>query len=183
MTIIRPHLLKRAVWARSIPVIVAIGLAACSVSSPLTVQSTATETAAPRTQIALSLPDDETGTMRQRFANALIEAFATRGVTIDDGARLVADIAVSEGSAEMGVQHSPVTAQPEGADPDWIDPPREPRRFDRCEALEMRGTLMLVDRATGTIAYRGTGAATECDFGDAALRAMAEGLVADFFAS
>ncbi len=39
---------------------------------------------------------------------------------------------------------------------------------------------MLVDRQSGALVYRGTGTATECEFGEDELRALADGLVAEY---
>ena len=121
--------------------------------------------------------------MRGQFASALSAAFAQRGISLQDTATLVADYSVSQRSAELGIQHARDAQDASPGEAQWIDPPREPRRFDRCEAQELRGTLILVDRNSGEAVYRGTGAATECGFGEAAIRSLADGLVADYLAN
>lgn len=161
----------------------ATALGACSVSEPLEVRSATNASDPQRSAITFAIAEEEAGTLRGRFALALIDAFAARGVAAQSEARLVADYSVSEGSAEIGIRRrsDPDSVLEEGEG--WIDPPRNSRRFDRCKARELRGTLVLVDRQTGALVYRGTGTATECEFDDAALRALADGLVAESLAS
>lgn len=152
----------------------ALLLTSCAVSTPIEVHSTGAAIAAQPMQIAIALPQQGDDALKSRFAAALIQSFADRGLSVVDDGNLVADYAVSIRSAEMGVQIS--------EDSDWLVLPRNPRRFDKCEAMMLRGTLLLLDRPTGSVAYRGQGSAIECEFDDAAIGALADRLVADFIA-
>ncbi len=152
----------------------ALALSACAVAVPLTITSTDYGAAARPGQIAIAAPDSGDQTLKARFAAALIDAFARQGLQSADTAPLLADYAVSVGSAEMGVRGP--SAEPD----DWITPPRKPRRFDKCKPKVLRGTLLLLNKTDGSVAYRGQGTATDCEFDDASLRVLADRLVADF---
>ncbi|WP_299195955.1 hypothetical protein [uncultured Erythrobacter sp.] len=171
---------SRSVLALAGLALSASALGGCSVSEPLQLRSTTSASDAARDAIVFAVADEEAGTLRGRFAGALLDAFTFRGVTPQPEARLVADFSVSKGPAEIGIQRPPAPATTLETGPDWIEPPRNSRRFDRCKAQELRGTLMLVDRQSGALVYRGTGTATECEFGEDELRALADGLVAEY---
>ena len=158
----------------------ALVLSGCAVSVPLTINSATDESAARPAQIAIAMPDDSDETLKARFASALASAFDGQGITAGQDGALIADYSVSIASAEMGLRGADPSSDP-GSD-GWIATPREPRRFDECDAMMMRGTLLLLDRADSSIAYRGQGTAIECEFDDAAVRDMADQLVADFIA-
>ncbi len=165
-------------------------LSACAVSSPLAVQSTRADIAAQNMQIAIALPDDGEQTLKARFAAALMGSVSSSRLAISPDGQLVADYAISTGSAELGVLSSQGVQSSQGGqssengqdEPVWIAPPREPKRFDECEAMVLRGSLLLIDRNTGIAVYRGTGTMTDCDFDDDDLREMADGLIADYAA-
>ena len=165
-------------------------LSACAVSSPLAVQSTRADVTAQNMQIVIALPDDGDQTIKARFAAALIGSLSSRGMATSPDGQLVADYAVSTGSAEVGVLSSRGGQSSQSGEPSengqdepvWIAPPRPAKRFDECEAMVLRGSLLLIDRNTGIAVYRGTGTMTDCDFGDEDLRAMADGLIADYAA-
>jgi hypothetical protein len=160
-------------------------LSACAVSSPLAVQSTRADIAAQNMQIAIALPDDGEQTLKARFAAALMGSVSSSRLAISPDGQLVADYAISTGSAEVGVLSSQGGQSSENGqdEPVWIAPPRAPKRFDECEAMVLRGSLLLIDRNTGIAVYRGTGTMTDCDFDDDDLREMADGLIADYAAS
>ncbi len=155
-------------------------LASCAVSTPIEVHSiTATAVDQPA-QIAIALSEGGDEALKTRFAAALIGSFADRGISVAEDGILVADYALSISPAEIGVQNAEARDNPSTKQAEWIALPRSPRRFDKCEALSLRGTLFLLDRTTGTAAYRGRGHATDCEFDDAAIRELADRLVADF---
>ncbi len=155
----------------------AVPLASCAVTEPLTITSTGGESGLARgVAVALNMPDDPSS-QRGRFAEALGEAMAARSVQIADDAPLLADISIARGDASGGVINGP--GNPATSEQDWIATPRRDRRFDKCEAERLRATLVLYDRASGAIAYRGSGTATQCGFADADIAAMAQGLVDD----
>lgn len=134
-----------------------------------------------RAAIAIALPEGDAPQLKTRFADALIAAMSGSGVARSENGGLIADYSVSIRSAELGVQASSGQSGSDGVNaPDWISQPRPPKRFDQCEAQVLRGSLLLLDRATGAAAYRGTGTITDCEFGEEALRALADGLVADY---
>jgi len=160
--------------------LLAAGLSACSVSSPLTIASSGAALAETR---AIAIEEaDEADTTRSQFADALASAFAQRAIAADPEARTLADFSLAMRDAEQGVLRgngSEGANEGEDAEQDWIAAPRKARRFDECEAKQLRGTLVLLDRVTGTVVYRGSGEATECQFGEAQIADLAERLVAD----
>lgn len=158
--------------------LLAAGLSACSVSSPLTIASSGAALAETRA-IAIEAADGA-DTTRSQFADALAAAFAQRAIAADPEARTLADFSLAMRDAEQGVLRGNGNgSEGEDAEQDWIAAPRKARRFDECEAKQLRGTLVLLDRATGKVIYRGSGEATECQFGEAQIAALAERLVAD----
>ncbi|WP_337661290.1 hypothetical protein [Erythrobacter sp. Alg231-14] len=166
----------------------AVLVSACAVSLPLTITSAGDETSSRPNQMTIAAPDDDGQTAKARFASALVDAFARRGVTNVESGALIADYALSVGPAEMGVRIAPPDAASENdaeegdATENWVVVPRQPRRFDQCDAMVLRGTLLVLNPADGTTAYRGQGMATECEFDGSAMQALADALVADFFA-
>ncbi len=170
---------KSGLWARSVIVGGCLVLTACSVSAPLAVRSTTGLAPAQPAQIALSLPDEGGETLKGQFADALQQSLSGRGIAAPEAA-LIADYAISMGPAEIGVQQPQDEAEPLERDPDWIAPPRPARRFDECKAQELRGTLLVLDRSSGAVTYRGQGTVVECEFGDAEIAELADGLVADY---
>ncbi|MFU7527011.1 hypothetical protein [Qipengyuania sp. ASV99] len=157
-------------------------LCACSVSSPLAVRSIASDGLAPEAQIAITLPDDGSAPLTHQFAKALIAALETSGMEISPDGRLIADYAVSVSPAQIGLREAGGTTEVPTNQPEWIAEPRPRKRFDECDAQQLRGTLLLIDRSTGQTLYRGQGAATECEFGEDKIRELAVKLVADLAA-
>lgn len=153
-------------------------LGACAVSSPLQIQSTNSGALAART-ISLEIAEGDAGTARGGYAAALRSAFARHDISLDPGAPVVAEFAFSISDASDGI----VAGKPEISDGetehDWMATPREQRRFDRCDAQRMRGTLVLFDKDKSAMVYRGRASQIECDFGEADIAALADRLVAD----
>ncbi len=161
---------------------VAFSLSACAVSAPVAVRSTIGETAITASAVDLALPDEDEPAVHREFASALQSAFASHSVSIDPSGRLIADFAVSMGPADLGVQQPQEPEKRLENEGPWISPPRQSRRFDECEAQELRATLLMLDRTNGQIAYRGQGTVVECNFEASHFSDLAEGLVGDFVA-
>lgn len=153
-------------------------LCGCSVATPFAVQSSGSGVPAP-VAVALS-GTPEANSDQARLAQALQRAFAERTIAVSADGALLADYAVSLSDAEGG-QTTSLSATDEAA-VQWQARPRQSRLFDRCNARRMRATLVLLDRATGELVYRGEGEAVDCDFPDSAFDGVAQALVADAFA-
>lgn len=162
---------------------VSLSLAACAVSAPVAVRSTTGETAITARAVDLALPSESDPAANRQFASALQSAFAAHSVSVDPAGALIADFAVSMGPADIGVQQPQDPAKRLESEGLWISPPRQSRRFDECEAQELRATLLMLDRATGNVAYRGQGTVVECAFDTSHFSDLAEGLVQDFVAN
>ena len=152
----------------------AAALSACTVSIP--VEVTATQGALPASSVIelASYPTDES--LRSQFGSALEAAFASHNVRLSSDGAVIAEFAVAERSATSG------TADPAASTEEnivWSSEPRESHWWDQCEARRLRGTLVLLNRADGSLLYRGTAEAIDCDFGVDHLNAMAQALVQD----
>lgn len=164
------HAARRAVVCASL-----MALGGCSVAAPFTVESSGI--GLPQ-RVAVALPPmPAEGSDQARLAQALQRAFADSSVPVSPDGALVADYAVSVSAAEGG-QTASVSAT-DAASVQWQARPRSARPFDRCQAQRMRATLLLLDRVSGELVYRGEGQAVECTFPDAAFASAAKALVAD----
>lgn len=155
----------------------AFGLSACAVSTPLAITSTG-QGLGSTSSVSLD-SQEQPSSDRSRFGAALRSAFESRSIGFSADAPVLADFSVSQGDASAGVLAGKGEDTEDPDQRDWIATPRRSRSFDKCEAQRLRATLVLYDRASGAIIYRGSGEATECDFGQAEMAAMADGLVAD----
>ncbi|BDI59887.1 hypothetical protein [Qipengyuania nanhaisediminis] len=153
-------------------------LPACSVIEPFAINAKRADNAPAPARVALALPGEDEPEQRRAFAAALVAAFADADIAADPAARLVADYGIAQGPASAGIERAEPART--GETRDWIDPPRKGRRFDECKAQQLRASLMLVDRSTGEMVYRGTGSATQCDFDASHYATIARGLVADY---
>ncbi|MGB3469536.1 MAG: hypothetical protein WBA51_01785 [Erythrobacter sp.] len=157
-------------------------LASCAVATPLAITSTGPGIAR-GSSVAMTMPE-QSQSERGRFSNALGKAMMARNVEVsevepDKKAELLADFSVSITDASSGVLNGKGQYAEGEAEQDWITPPRRDRRFDKCEAKRLRATLVLFDANTGKMVYRGSGEATDCEFDDADLAALADRLVED----
>lgn len=159
-----------------------IAQCACSVSSPLVVRSNVSDGLSPNAQIAIARVEGGGAPLARQFVDALTAALEARSIEISPEGGLIADYAVAAGPAEIGLRETGRALAVPTSAPEWIAAPRPRKRFDECDAQQLRGTLLLIDRSTGQTLYRGQGAATECEFGEDHIRELAEKLVADFLA-
>lgn len=158
----------------------ALALGACTVSTPLTIESSGNRAGMRDVSVALAIPDTQEAAIRRDFATALSNALGDQNVTLSDSGELLADFAIANGSASVGVQLKPDPQAGEADQTRWISTPRRPKRFDECDAQVLRGTLVLIGRADGGIVYRGKAAMTECEFSKADIDILAQALVEDF---
>lgn len=152
----------------------ALMVGGCAVSTPVHIASTdgrlPAETAV---QIA---PFETDGSLRANFGAALADALAARSITTTQGAPIIAEFAIAARAADTGVA-DPSNSGADGID--WESHPRQRGRFDTCTATRLRATLLLLDRAEGTIRYRGVAEKDDCAYGQADLAELAEALVSD----
>ena len=166
----------RALRLSALPFSAAMVLSGCSVSSPLSIESSASTSPATMSAVAMQMPEEDAPAVTKTFASALANALASHNFNVGEDGRLLADYAISNGTAELGVQDK---AAP-GSEPAWISVPRPSKTFDECDARKLRGTLMMLDSADGSVVYHGRAEMTECDFGEEEIGAVAEALAADF---
>lgn len=152
-----------------------LALPGCAVDSPFAISSTSLGTPARLAITMTTASADEPE--RARLGHALRRAFGEGSASLANDGRYLADYSVSWRDAEGGL-----TASVDAADAaaiEWQVRPRRPRLIDGCDAQRMRATLVLLDRQTGTMAYRGEGDATGCRFTDQSIDEVADALVAD----
>ena len=165
---------KRSVRGGLVAILV-LALGGCAVASPFVVESSGSLA----TVRAVALPEEvPEGGQRAQLHRSLASAFANRSVTVSPDARYLADYSVSVRDAEGGLTTSNSAAASE-KDIDWKAQPRKSRLLDGCDAQRMRATLVLMDRQSGKMAYRGEGAATACSFSDSEIAQVARQLVDD----
>lgn len=156
--------------------------AACSVSAPLSLDSTGTIRGTGES-IYITVSEDDATPNRAAFGGALVKAFLDRSVAVSENGNLVVDYGVSLSDAKSGVIGGEVQAGKPAAEQAWLATSRDSRNFDKCDAQRLRGTLVLIDRQTNTTLYRGSATQIECEFSDRDMEAMASALVEDALSS
>lgn len=153
---------------------VALALSSCTVPADITLSSIA-EPVSAQGAVAMAQEDGEAGT-RATFASALRKTLQDSSVAIAEDAPLILEYSVSQRDAETGIADP---LQPGTTDVTWQSDERKSKLFDGCDVTRLRGGLLLVERASGTVAYRGTGDMDTCAVTDGQVRQLAQALVAD----
>lgn len=151
-------------------------LSACAVSTPVQIRSSGDGSSA-RVGVLIPVVGDDAGSDRAKFAAALMEAFAKNSVSTGSETGLVADYSLSINDASSGIAVNSSEAEPQTAA--WIVAPRDKKRFDECGGQRMLGTLILFNRNSGSMVYRGQAAQIECEFKPSDIEKMADQLVED----
>lgn len=149
-------------------------LAGCTVATPPTISSTLGSL--PNGGTVQLAPFESDGTLRGAFGEALEQTFSEHGIVVEEGSATIAEFAIAARNASGGV------ADPAASTPDaivWESLPRDSHWTDECEAIRLRATLVLLNRADSTLAYRGVAESDVCAYSQADLRALADTLVAD----
>lgn len=147
-----------------------MSLSACAVKQPLAIQSTGQALSAAST---ISLVEVADASAQQVSMQAAIgKAMVRHSLTITPNAPLLAEIAATERPAAVGLAR-------DKAEVDWNSEPRKQKWLDKCAAKKLRGTLVITERSSGTIQYRGTGEIIDCGFDAADYDRLADRLVAD----
>lgn len=149
-------------------------LSSCTVPADITLSSTA-EPVSTHGTVAMSHNDGDGGS-RATFAAALRKTLQDSSVAVAENAPLILEYSISQRDAETGIADP---LQPGASDVTWQSDERKSKLFDGCDVTRLRGGLLLVERASGTVAYRGTGDMDTCAVTDAQVRQLAEALVAD----
>ncbi len=167
-----------------------LALSACAVSAPLQV---ATHEVSPKAQfqepVELALSPEDKG-QRVMFAEALGRAFRSNSISLQPpGTKaakgLIADYALSSAHAGAGVVEAGKEVARDGQ-PEWAAEPRKRGLLgflDRCKETRLRGTLVLFDRVSGSIIYRGSANSGGCGITQEAIDSLATSLVADAVAT
>jgi hypothetical protein len=162
-------------WQRGFCASALLTLAGCAVATPFALDSTGQGVPA---RAVVALPAEAAaGSDQARLAAALQRAFSANAVSTAKDGRYLADFAVSLRDAAGGLTTSTEAVDEQAID--WQAHPRNRRLLDGCTAQRMRATLVLFDRQSGEMVYRGQGEATDCGFSDEAMDEVASALVAD----
>lgn len=159
----------------------ALLLAGCSVARPLEVlPTTAQFSELPAS--AIYLPPEPADGPASGFRTAFAGALQRAGVALDPQARLVADVSLAEGPAEIGIARLPAADQAGQQTVAWLAQPRDKRLLDKCPAQRLKAVASLFDRQTGERVMRSESVAVACTFSAADRQAAADALVADMLA-
>ena len=153
---------------------ISIGLTGCAISSDLVVNSTG-RSAAALTEIQLQTAEED-GSMRRTFAEALEAELLKQNVTFQENAPVIAEYSIAVRQADTAIADGSTASGEEIA---WLSKGRKRRNLDRCDALRVRGALMLVDRASGAVIYKGSADVDTCAASDALVGSLATALVRD----
>ena len=152
-------------------------LPSCGVPPDITLSSSAAPVAS-ITRISMP-PEQDEGAVRAQFGSAVRSALQDRSVSLVEEAPLILEYSISARDAETGIADP---LQPGAEDVTWQSDERKSRLFDGCDVTRLRAGLLLVERASGAVAYRGTGDMDTCAVSDTKVRQLAEALVADAIA-
>jgi hypothetical protein len=152
----------------------AVFLSGCTVSTPASIVST--QGRFPDHAEVQLAPYEADGSLRANFGRALSDALSADSVIMTATAPLIAEFAVSARAAETGIADP---ARSTGDNIAWESSPRARGRFENCHAIRLRSTLILLDRAEGTILYRGVAEKDGCSYSEADLNELAYALVRD----
>ena len=153
----------------------AVLVSGCAVTAPLEITSTG-GVGSNISTVSLSV-DDNSESLRGRFAAALGEGFASHSISVAENAPWLVDFGISQVKASGGIIRGEGDAQKDKDEQDWAITPRDQHSFDKCEAQRLRLTLVIYNRASGNVSYRGIGEAIECDFNNDELTSYAERLI------
>lgn len=136
--------------------VLALVVSACTVTTPAAITSTQ-GVARALTSVQLLSEQDETG-LRSQFANEITQSFGSRGVTLNQSAPFVADFAVSQRPAELGLQAISESSE-EGQAPksDF-----KSRWYDKCKPSRVSASLVIYSRASGTVQAKSSGEFLTC---------------------
>lgn len=125
---------------------------ACAVN-PTPVMTAAQPLAVPADRVTLVEQDDaESGaTQRLRFASELKAALAQHRIVLVQDSPLIAEYTISAQPSDLSLSE-PATAGDAGNAKSQLS--RKARWWDKCKVEKIRGSLTLLDRATGTLAAK-----------------------------
>lgn len=159
----------------------ALLLAGCSVARPLEVLPT-TAQFSEVSAFAVYLPPEQAEGPASGFRTEFAGALQRAGIALDPQARLVADVSMAEGPAEIGIARLPAAQQAGPQETGWLAQPRDKRLLDECPARRLKAVASLFDRQTGERVFRSESVAVACTFSAADRQAAADALVADIIA-
>jgi len=146
-------------------------LSACAVSTPASITSTK---ASPQaiTNIEL-LSENRNAGLRAQFFDDLTNTLQSRGVSIQTGAPHVADFAVSQRQAGVGLQS--ISQDSDAAEP--IEPPFKQRWYHKCKPNRVSASLVIYARSNGAVQAKASGEFLACPGDMSQLEDLAQVLV------
>lgn len=135
-------------------------VSACAISTPATITSTQSRPLAITSIQLLNDGDDkaEVGNLRARFHDELTQQLRARGIAVEAEAQYVADFAVSERDAEVGLK--PVSDTDDTAEP--IEPSIRSRWYHKCRPTRVSASMVIYGRADGAVKAKSAGEFMAC---------------------
>ncbi len=149
--------------------------AACAVTVPP--QITSSKGAAPSAQSVHLLEPDKDQVQLLALHSALKQSLAAKGITVAEDADVVAELALSQRAASLGVFASEAGENKEPPRP--VTEPRKARLLDLCEAVTVEASLALFDRASGRQVQQNKAQGTICEGKEPPMDEFAEILVSE----
>ncbi|MGB7374605.1 hypothetical protein [Pontixanthobacter sp.] len=152
-----------------------ISLQACSINSAPVIERTGTGIA--RTSTVTLVGASETQTQSQ-FRAALERHFSSYGIAQTEAGSFVVDYSISARPAEIGLARDDADGKAAG-EIDYVSIPRDNQFLQKCGPQRLRATLVIFDRASGALSYRGIREINLCDVSVTSIEEMAAALVKD----
>lgn len=133
-----------------------LALSACAIATPATITSTSAPALAV-VSVEILIEDNEVE-LRSQFANSLRTSLNARGIATKSGADTIADFAVSERSADVGLQ--PITDSADSSAP--LEPAFKSRWYHKCKPNRVNASLVLYARETGETIAKSSGEFLAC---------------------
>lgn len=155
--------------------VLAVTLSACSVSTAPLIERTGPGIS---TSTTVTLTGASGTPTQDKFRAALERHFASYGIPVSNSGALVVDYSMSARPAEIGL----ATTRPDpvaGTAVDYVSIPREDEFLQECRPQRLRATMVIFDRGSGSLQYRGVREITLCDISATSIEEMAAELVKD----
>lgn len=147
-----------------------ISLPACSINSAPLIERTGSGISGTSTVALVGASETPT---QSTFRMALERHFSSYGITLSNAGTFVVDYSISARPAEIGL------ATAKSDEIDYISIPRDREFLQECGPQRLRATMVIFDRVTGSLQYRGVREINLCDVSATSIEEMAAELVKD----
>ena len=158
-----------------------LSLSSCAVRSDLVLESTGTATIADKAFAYTPAESADDGAIGSKFSRKIVAALEDKSFAQRADAPVILEVGISVRDADTGITDAKGAAV--SGQVDWQSDPRKKRLLDGCRVSRVRGTMLMVDLASGGVLYRGSGDFDTCDVADGQIDDLARALVADAIGS